>query len=186
MTFLQLFSSSNLPGKRSDENINMKSMKVVKIVTMAAFAMVFSLSALGQVSSEDRRPDEVDQLAQMVGLSEEQQVEIRSLVAEMSPKIERLQVEAQELQEKLYEMAGPDFVESEIRQEAAKLGQLSGEIVALSIILQSRVDQIFTSEQRAQLEALQEQQMQQQMMQQQMMQQQMQQQMMQQQLQEEK
>jgi len=164
----------------------MKSKQLAKIVALATIAMGFSIAAFGQVTSEDQRPDEIDQLAQMVGLTEEQQTEIRSVVAEISPKIESLQAEAQQLQEKLYEMAGPNFVESEIRKEAAKLGQLSGEIVALSIILQSKVDQIFTDEQRDQLEALQEQQMQQQMMQQQMMQQQMmQQQMMQQQIQEE-
>lgn len=119
---------------------------------------------------QQEQPDEVDQLAEMVGLTEEQQSEIRAVIDEISPQVERLQAEAQVAQRELYDKAGADFDEKEIREGAAKLGALSGEITALTLILQSRVDGIFTDEQRAQLEQMQQQQqeMQRQMQQQQM------------------
>lgn len=112
----------------------------------------------------------------MVGLSEAQEAQIRSIIDEIEPQIETLQGEAQTVQTELSEMAGPDFDEAAIRVKAAELGKIQGEMTALSIILQSKVDSVFTEEQRQNLEAIQRQQ-QQQMMQQQQMQRQMQQQM---------
>jgi Spy/CpxP family protein refolding chaperone len=114
----------------------------------------------------------------MLDLSEEQVTEIRAVIAELSPKIEELQLEAQQKQEELHELVGPDYDEAVIREKADELGKLTAGITANGIILQSKVDSIFTAEQREKLEELERQQMEmQQQMQQQQMQQMMQQQM---------
>jgi len=70
-------------------------------------------------------------------------------------------------------LAGPDFDETAIRAKAGELGNLEGQMTAASIILQSKIDAVFTVEQREQLEEMQrqQQQMQQQMQQMQMQQQ---------------
>ena len=115
-------------------------------------------------------PDQISQLAEMVGLSDEQESGIRGVIDEKSPKIEQLQQEAQALQAELSELSGPDFDEAAIRAKAGELGVLQGKMTAESILLQSEIDSIFTAEQREELEAMQrrQQQMQQQQMQQQM------------------
>ncbi len=109
----------------------------------------------------------------MVGLSEAQEKDIRAIIAELEPLLESLQTKAQAVQTELVELAGPDFDEALIRAKAAELGDLEGEMTAASIILQSKIDAVFTAEQREQLEAMQRQQqeMQRQMQQMQMQQQ---------------
>lgn len=126
-------------------------------------------------------PDQISRLAEMVGLSDEQESKIRGVIDEKSPQIEQLQQQAQALQGELDKLSGPDYDEAAIRAKADELGVLQGKMTAESILLQSEIDSIFTAEQREELEAMQrrQQQMQQQQMQQQMqrqMQQQMQQQ----------
>ncbi len=118
-------------------------------------------------------PDQISQLAEMVGLDEAQEAEIRGIFEETRPKMEALQAEAQTVQTELGELAGPGFDEAAIREKAAELGDLQGELAALSLIMQSKVDSVFTEEQREQLEAMQrqQQQMRQQQMQRQMQQQ---------------
>lgn len=136
--------------------------------------LLLALTSHAQMPGAGAPPDEISQLAAMVGLSEEQEQEIRSVVGEITPKLEQLQQQAQALQIQLEEQIVPDFDESEIRNIASKLGELSGELTALSVILQAKVQSIFTAEQREQLE---EQQRRQQEMYQQQMQQHIQQQM---------
>ena len=117
------------------------------------------------------QPDQVDQLAQMVGLDEAQQKKIRSIMDEMQGKIRALQQEAQQLQQKVQAEIKPDYDEEAIRKHAEKLGDLTGEMAALSTLMQARVDAVFTDEQREELNKRMEQmqkQMQQRRMQQQM------------------
>ncbi len=154
----------------------MTSKKLLQFMTVAGLAMSLTLFASGQMPAgqpaPQQPPDQVDQLAQMIGLTEEQTAEIRAAIDEISPKIEALQTEAQEVQQELEEISGADFDEAKIRETATKLGELTGKITAESVILQSMVDGIFTDEQRQRLEDLerQQQQMQRQMQQQQMQQ----------------
>lgn len=119
------------------------------------------------------QPDPISQLAAMVGLSAAQEKDIRAIIAEMEPQLDRLQIQAQAVHAQLVELAGPDFDEAAIRAKAAELGDLEGEMTAASIILQSKIDAVFTAEQREQLDAMQRQQqeMQRQMQQMQMQQQ---------------
>lgn len=126
-----------------------------------------SLPVSGQAPMPQERPDEVEQLTQLLGLSEEQQEKLRSTIDEMTPKIESMQAEIRDLQNTLQEESGPGFDEAKIRETAAKLGELTGESTALSVILQSTVQSIFTEEQRQKLDEHQQrmQQMQQQMQQ---------------------
>lgn len=148
----------------------MISKKILQLLTAAALGCSLSLSAFGQQPGAAAPGDQVDQLATMLGLSEDQQTEIREAIDELSPQIETLQGKAQAVQQELQEKIRPDFDEAEIRETAAKLGELSGEMAALSAVLQATVQDIFTEEQRDQLEEQQraQQQAQQQQMQQQM------------------
>jgi len=132
-----------------------------------------SLAQAPAAAAPAQQPDQISQLAQMVGLSEAQEKDIRAIIAELEPLLESLQTKAQAVQTELVELAGPDFDEALIRAKAAELGDLEGEMTAASIILQSKIDAVFTAEQREQLEAMQRQQqeMQRQMQQMQMQQQ---------------
>lgn len=144
------------------------------MVTFMLAPWVQAQQAPGAGAPQQPQGDQVDQLAQALGLSEEQQSEIRALVEEMGDDIESRQGEAQRLQMELSELVGHEYDESEIRSKASRLGELTGEMTALSALLQSRVQAIFTPDQREELErqAQQQQQMQQQMMEQQQQQQQ--------------
>lgn len=162
----------------------MISNKIVQFLTVAGLAAGLALPAMAQMPGPQEQPDEVDQLTQVLGLSEEQETEIRSVIDEISPKIDELQAEVQSVQEELQEKSGAGFDEDSIRESASRFGELTGEITALSVILQSKVQDIFTEEQRDELESIQQRQREmQQQMQQQQMQQQLQQQMQQQQMQ---
>jgi len=87
-----------------------------------------------------------------VGLSDEQQNEIRTIVEDLQSEIQARRVEAQQLQQQLQSHIKPDYDEAAIRADAAKLGDLTGEISALSTLLQAKVDAVFTQEQRDELD----------------------------------
>lgn len=126
-------------------------MKFVQILALAVSALLVGNVAMAQQASPGQ-PDQVDQLAQMVGLDDSQQTEIRAILEEMQGEIQELQQEAQELQAELQDQIGPDYDESQIRSIAADLGEISGEMTALSTLMQARVDSVFTEEQRQKLE----------------------------------
>jgi hypothetical protein len=147
---------------------------ITQILSIVALGLGTSVPTFGQAPAAPAQPpDQISQLAEMVGLSEDQENEIRGIVSEIEPKIEELQADARSVQEELMAMAGPEFDETAIRSKAAELGALEGQMTAESILLQSKVDAVFTEEQRQQLEEMQrqQQQMRQQMQQQQMQQQ---------------
>jgi periplasmic protein CpxP/Spy len=154
---------------------------MMKPIHFLATLLLLSLAAASQSAAQDQggpapsgeAPDQISRLAEMVGLSDEQESEIRGVIDEKSPKIEQLQQQAQATQAELGALAGPDYDEAAIRAKASELGALQGEMTAESMLLQSEIDSIFTAEQREQLEAMQrqQQQMQQQQMQRQMQQQ---------------
>lgn len=146
---------------------------ILKFFATALLAL--ALAAPVSAQQAPGQPDQVDQLTELVGLSEDQQTEIRAILEEMQAEIAALQLEARDMQQKLQDQAGPGFDEASIRKDAKKLGELTGEMTAMSVLLQSRVETVFTQEQRDELERkMKEQQQMQQQMQQQQMQQQMQ------------
>ncbi|HLT13673.1 MAG TPA: Spy/CpxP family protein refolding chaperone [Marinobacter sp.] len=145
-------------------------MKLTKIIGSALVALSISVPAFAQQG----QPDQVAQLAEMVGLSDSQQKEIRGIIGEMEGEIGELRQSAQSLQMDLQGEIKADYNEKAIRSSAEKLGDVTGEIAALSALMQAKVDAVFTAEQRDELDRkMQEmqQQMQQQMQQRQMMQQ---------------
>lgn len=142
--------------------------QVVKFIGSALIALGLSATAFAQ---QPGQPDQVAQLAEMVGLSDDQQSEIRDIIDDMQGEIGELRQSAQNLQQKLQGEIKPDYNESAIRDNAEELGDVTGEIAALSALMQAKVDAVFTEEQRAELDR-QMQEMQRQMQQQrQMMQQ---------------
>ncbi|MFU8848951.1 MAG: Spy/CpxP family protein refolding chaperone [Opitutales bacterium] len=145
---------------------------ITRILSILALGLSMASQSYAQAPAAPAgQPDQISQLAQMVGLSETQEQNIRDIIAAIEPEMEALQTKAQAVQAQLVELAGPDFDEAAIRAKAAELGKLEGEMTAASIILQSKIDAVFTAEQREQLE---ERQRQQQEMQRQMQQMQMQ------------
>jgi TolA-binding protein len=121
-------------------------MKLVKLFAIALMTLGLSAPALAQQSGG--QPDQVDQLTQMVGLSEDQQTEIRSILDEMQSEIRELNSEAQQLQQQIQGQVKPDYDEAAIRENAEELGKVTGEITALSTLMQAKVDSVFTEEQR--------------------------------------
>ncbi len=125
-------------------------MKLSKILGVTLISLGLSLPVAAQQSGQGQ-PDQVDRLSQIVGLSEDQEKEIRGILDEMQTKIQALQVEAQQLQQQLQAQIKPDYDEAAIREEAEELGDLTGEISALSTLMQAKVDEVFTEEQREKL-----------------------------------
>ncbi|MBB5322719.1 Spy/CpxP family protein refolding chaperone [Marinobacter oulmenensis] len=143
-------------------------MQLKKIIGSFLVATTLSLPAFAQQATQGGQPDQVSQLAQMVGLSDDQQEEIRGIVDEMQGEIGELRQEAQSLQQDLQGEIKADYDEDAIRDTAEELGNVTGEIAALSALMQAKVDSVFTKEQRDELDRRMEQmQKQRQMMQQQ-------------------
>lgn len=141
----------------------------LKTLATALLALLLAAPALAQQAGAGQ-PDQVDQLTRLVGLDKDQQKEIREILEGMQAEIATLQMEARELQQTLQGQAGPDYDEASIRKNAERLGDLTGEMTAMSVLLQSKVESVFTPAQREELERKmqQQQQMRQQQMQQQM------------------
>lgn len=147
-------------------------MKTIKLLAAALVALAMAFSVNAQQMGQQSGGDQVDQLAEMIDLSDDQQEEIRGILDEMQGDIQDTQKEIQELQKKLDGQIGPDYDEGAIREDAEKLGNLTGEMTAESILLQARVEEVFTDEQREELEKqMKQRQQQMQKMQQQMQQQ---------------
>lgn len=137
-------------------------------------ALLIGLTLAQPALAQQAQGDQVDELAQLLGLSEQQQAEIRAVIDDYGPQIEALQERAQRVQMELADKVGHDYDEAAIRAGAARLGEITGEMTALSLLLQSKVQAAFTAEQRAELEmqAQRQRQMQEDMMRQQFQQQQ--------------
>ncbi len=130
------------------------SLKLTRILAGLVLIAGFTTAAVAQ-SPAAQQGDQVDQLAKMLSLSDEQQQEIRSIFGEFRPQIQSLQQELQQAQSELQSVAGADADESTIREKASEIGDMSGEMTALSAIMNSRVQSVFTDEQRQQLQQIQ-------------------------------
>lgn len=126
-------------------------MKTVKLLAVALVTLTMAFSVSAQQTGQSGG-DQVDQLAQMVDLTDEQQKKIRGILDEMQGDIQKTQKEIQQLQKTLDGQSGPDYDEDAIRRNAEKLGNLTGEMTAKSVLLQARVEEVFTEEQRKELE----------------------------------
>ncbi|CAM0558048.1 hypothetical protein EHLJMEHL_03140 [Vreelandella titanicae] len=143
-------------------------MHVAKLFLPAVAALAFGVPAMAQqmAGGTPSVDDQVDQLDEMVDLDEGQKEEMSNLLTQMQDKISGKEQEAQQLQQQLGEQVQPDYDEAAIRADAERLGDLTAEMTADSIILQSQIEGVFTQEQREQLDeamAQRQEQMQQQM-----------------------
>ena len=143
-------------------------MHVAKLCLPAVAALAFSVPAMAQQmpGGTPSVDDQVDQLDEMVDLDEGQKAEMSNLLTQMQDKISGKEQEAQQLQQQLGEQVQTDYDEAAIRADAERLGDLTAEMTADSIILQSQIEGVFTQEQREQLDeamAQRQEQMQQQM-----------------------
>jgi|SRR5690554_41320 len=132
------------------------------LATITLTLGIVGVAAAQQMSSPPQG-DQVEQLDQLLDLEESQQQEIRGLMETAERELAPKEQEAQALQANLAEQVGPGVDEDAVRQDATRLGELTGEITAESILLQSRIEAVFTDEQRQRLDdaiAQQQQQMQ--------------------------
>ncbi|MCE9683092.1 Spy/CpxP family protein refolding chaperone [Halomonas alkalisoli] len=138
-------------------------MKVVKLVATALVTLGMASPAMAQQSMQapPQQGDQVDQLNQLLDLDDGQQQEIRGLLDDAQQRLQPMEQEAQALQARLGDHIDPNFDESAIRQDATRLGELTGELAAETTLLQARVEAVFTEEQRTQLEEVMAQQQQQ-------------------------
>ncbi|RBI68564.1 hypothetical protein DQ400_04085 [Vreelandella sulfidaeris] len=147
-------------------------MQVAKLFAPAAVALAFSVPAIAQQMGAPSVDDQVNQLDEMVDLDEGQKEEISTILTQTQREISANEQEAQQLQQQLGEHVQPDYDEAAIRADAERLGELTAEITADSILMQAKIEDIFTPEQREQLEeAMAQRQEQMQQMQEQMQQQ---------------
>lgn len=119
---------------------------------MVVLTLGLGMTAAAQQAAPGQRGDQVDQLDRMVDLTDDQQQELRKLIKDSQNKISEMRTEAQELQQALRDQIGPDYNESEIRDNAEELGELTGDVTAESVLLQARIQDTLTEEQRAILE----------------------------------
>ncbi|WP_404471631.1 Spy/CpxP family protein refolding chaperone [Vreelandella venusta] len=149
-------------------------MQLTKLFVPAVAALTFSVPAMAQQmgGGAPSIDDQVNQLDEMVDLDESQKQELTSLLTQMQNDIGANEQEAQQLQQQLSEHVQPDYDEAAIRADAERLGDLTAEMTAESIIIQSQIAGVFTQEQQDQLdEAMAQRQEQMQQMQEQMQQQ---------------
>ncbi|MDR5907400.1 hypothetical protein [Franzmannia qiaohouensis] len=153
----------------------------MSFVTRLAAPMLAALVAVPAVAQQmapqqqaaPSPQEQVAQLDEMVGLDQAQQDQIAGYLTELQEGVGQRQDEVQALEQQLLDHSGPDYDENAIRQTANQLGDLTGEIAADSVILQSRIEAAMTQEQRDALdEAARQQQEQMRQMQEQMQQQQ--------------
>ncbi|WP_445157910.1 Spy/CpxP family protein refolding chaperone [Halomonas sp. E14] len=148
-------------------------MTVMKFLIAALASLGIVTGAVAQQMQAPPQGDQVGQLAELLDLDENQQQEIRELMGDAEARIAPLEQEAQALQVRLGSHVEPNYDEAAIRDDASRLGALTGEITAETVLLQAKVEAVFTEEQRQQLDAqIAEQQRQMQQMQDQMQQQQ--------------
>ncbi|MBS3670430.1 Spy/CpxP family protein refolding chaperone [Vreelandella boliviensis] len=143
-------------------------MQVAKLFLPAVTALIFSVPAMAQQmgGGTPSVDDQVNQLDEMVDLNDGQKEELSNLLTQMQDEVGANEQEAQQLQQQLSEHVQPDYDEAAIRADAERLGDLTAEMTADSILIQSQIEGVFTQEQRDQLDeavAQQQQQMQQQM-----------------------
>ncbi|GGC75223.1 Spy/CpxP family protein refolding chaperone [Vreelandella lutescens] len=149
-------------------------MQLTKLFVPAVAALTFSVPAMAQQmgGGAPSIDDQVNQLDEMVNLDEGQKQELTNLLTQMQNDIGANEQEAQQLQQQLSEHVQSDYDEAAIRADAEKLGDLTAEMTADSIIIQSQIEGVFTQEQQDQLdEAMAQRQEQMQQMQEQMQQQ---------------
>ncbi len=145
---------------------------------IAAGALTFALAApaIAQQMPQGQPPsaqDQVAQLDELVGLEGNQEQDLVAIMSESQERIQSLQGEAQSVQTQIHEQIGPGFDEASIRRDAERLGELTGDMTAESALMQARIQDTLTQEQRDELERLaQEQEQQMRQMQEQMQQQQ--------------
>ena len=96
-------------------------MKRTSILGAAFVALVLSVSALAQQATQ-RQPDQVDQLAEMVGLTEDQQSEIRAILDDMQGKIGELRQEARQIQLQMQAEIKADYLRGRDSRERRKTG----------------------------------------------------------------
>ena len=124
------------------------------IVKRLSITLLLALGLGGVVHAQQApsQADRVDQLDQIVGLSDDQKSEMREFMQESEGTINRKRMEAQELQQSLSEQIGPDYDEGDIRDQADELGEVTGDIATETVLLQARIQDTLTEEQRATLE----------------------------------
>lgn len=127
-------------------------MQLSKLLATITLTLGIVGVATAQPMSPPPQGDQVEQLNQLLDLEESQQQEIRSLMETAERELAPKEQEAQALQATLAEQVGPDVDENAVRQDATRLGELTGEITAESILLQSRIEAVFTDEQRQRLD----------------------------------
>ena len=129
----------------------MTSLKQMSLMVLLALGLSATATAQ-QAAPGQQQGDQVDQLDRMVDLNDDQKQELREMIKDSEGKITEMRQEAQQLQQALSDQIGPDYDEGEIRDNAEELGELTGDVTAESVLLQARIQDTLTEEQRATLE----------------------------------
>lgn len=126
-------------------------MTIVKRLSIALL-LTLGLGGIAMAQQPGMAEDQVEQLDQLVSLSDNQKKDMRALMRDSEARINRKRVEAQELQQVLSQQINPDYDEDQIRGAAEELGEVTGDIAAETVLLQARIQENLTEEQRATLE----------------------------------
>lgn len=118
------------------------------IYRMLVAVMLVSLPFAASAVPGAQLDEQINQLDQVVKLDKDQKQEIQKILEEASVRTEELQMEMQKLKQALGAEIVPNYNERAIRKNAEKLGELSGEMTAESALLQARIQNALTQEQR--------------------------------------
>ena len=117
-------------------------------VFIAAVTILWSLSLSAQSMPQAQPREQVKQLDEAVQLDKEQERNIEKLLTDSRQKTDDIYGRLQALKMELGREIGPDFDEKAIRKKSKALGELSGELTAETALLQARIQDALTDEQR--------------------------------------
>lgn len=139
----------------------------MNIINRLLVVLLLSFPAIVSAVPVLQPSDQVNQLDQIVKLDNGQKEQIQKILEEATAKTGKLQMELEQLKQALGAQIVPGYDEGAIRKNAEKLGKVSGKLTAESALLQARIQDALTEDQRNILieRALKAQDMQQQMQQ---------------------
>ena len=111
----------------------------------------------GHGEKHGRRGFDIDRMAEKLNLNDEQRASMQTIVEQSKPEISALREKMRENRKLLKELAHKSpFNEAEVRKLANAQGDLKAEMIVLRMQQRSKISEVLTEEQRAQMKEMRE------------------------------